>query len=155
MITETGQVVAIEEDGLWVETVSQSTCSTCVARNGCGHNLLSKIMQGNNKIKANFTDNQNDKPWVIGERVQIGIDERAFVLLALTVYMIPLMVMLLFAVFAVWLGLADFLVALLAFAGLIFAGAVIKGNLFSLSKLYNSGSLRVVVLTNGAIKGIC
>ena len=29
MLTETGRVVAVDDDGLWVETVRRSTCNAC------------------------------------------------------------------------------------------------------------------------------
>ena len=40
MLTETGRVVAVDDDGLWVETVRRSTCNACGVRQGCGHGLL-------------------------------------------------------------------------------------------------------------------
>ena len=36
MLEETGTVVKIEPDALWVETVQTTTCGSCSARRGCG-----------------------------------------------------------------------------------------------------------------------
>jgi sigma-E factor negative regulatory protein RseC len=43
MILETGVVVAVESDGLWVETIQKSACEVCVAEKGCGQKFLSKL----------------------------------------------------------------------------------------------------------------
>ena len=42
MLTETGKVIAIEDDGLWVETLQLSACAQCAARQGCGQRVLAK-----------------------------------------------------------------------------------------------------------------
>ena len=46
MLVETGRVVAVEEDSLWVETIRQSTCGSCAAQKGCGHGLLNRYADG-------------------------------------------------------------------------------------------------------------
>ena len=43
MLTETGRVVAVDGDRLWVETIRKSTCGSCAAQKGCGHGLLNRI----------------------------------------------------------------------------------------------------------------
>ena len=59
MLKESGKVVSIEDDGLWVETIQQSTCGSCRAKKGCGQQLLSKIGVHSANIKAVF--DKNDK----------------------------------------------------------------------------------------------
>ena len=46
MLVESGRVVAIEPDAVWVETLRRSTCGACEVRNGCGHGLLNRIGDG-------------------------------------------------------------------------------------------------------------
>ena len=46
MLTETGRVVALEQDSLWVETIRQSTCGSCAVQKGCGHGLINQISDG-------------------------------------------------------------------------------------------------------------
>ena len=52
MIVETGTVVAIESDGLWVETIQKTACEACVAQKGCGTRVLSKLTGKTNRIRV-------------------------------------------------------------------------------------------------------
>ncbi len=102
MLTETGRVLAVDEDGLWVETHKQSACAQCSAKQGCGQSLLAEsALKDMTVIKAYFnTLAQRDRVWQVGASVAIGIDERALVRGALTAYLLPLILMLAGA----WLG---------------------------------------------------
>ena len=42
MILETGRIVAIEPEGVWVETIQKSACGSCKAEKGCGQSLINK-----------------------------------------------------------------------------------------------------------------
>lgn len=57
MLSETGRVVAIDKDGLWVETLKTSSCAKCSAQSGCGQNLAAKLLPNSHMtlIKALFT----------------------------------------------------------------------------------------------------
>ena len=46
MLTEVGRVIAVERDGLWVETIRSSTCGSCGARKACGHGLANQMRDG-------------------------------------------------------------------------------------------------------------
>ena len=52
MIRETGTVVAIEDNGVWVETIQQSACQTCVAEKGCGQRLIAKVTGNTTAIRV-------------------------------------------------------------------------------------------------------
>ncbi len=52
MIVETGTVVAIESDSLWVETIQKTACEACVAQKGCGTRVLSKLTGKTNRIRV-------------------------------------------------------------------------------------------------------
>lgn len=55
MLYETGKVVAVDSDGLWLETLKKSTCAQCSAKAGCGQQLLAKSALSNMTfIKALF-----------------------------------------------------------------------------------------------------
>ena len=43
-IIESGRVVAVEETGVWVETIRSSACGSCAARSGCGHRTLAGVL---------------------------------------------------------------------------------------------------------------
>jgi len=40
MLRESGRVVAIESDAVWVETIRSSLCGSCAAKAGCGQDYL-------------------------------------------------------------------------------------------------------------------
>ena len=52
MIIETGTVVALESDALWVETIQKTACEACVAQKGCGTRVLSKLTGKTNRIRV-------------------------------------------------------------------------------------------------------
>lgn len=97
MLYETGRVVAVESDGLWVETLKQSACAQCAAKAGCGQKLLNNFAVSHNMtlIKAIFSHLSPHEEWGVGDQVLLGIDRQALVKAALLTYMLPLVLMLL------------------------------------------------------------
>ena len=125
MITETGRVVAVEQDGLWVATVNRTICHACRAKNGCGQHLLGELQRNESCVKAVLTSASNEI-WRVGDRVQIGVDEVDFVLATLKVYLVPLFVMLA-ALAAGWRsGLSEPMLALGSLIALSLAAIVIR-----------------------------
>lgn len=95
MITETGRVVALEADHLWVETIRQSTCNSCAVQKGCGHSLLNKVKSGqSHHLKIPLTDIPASS-FAVDDEVEISIPEQMLAVGALVVYMLPLIMMLL------------------------------------------------------------
>jgi len=89
VITETGRVVAIEERGLWVETIRKTTCGSCEVQKGLGSNRSNYIWVLN--------DDQS-QPFSVDDEVEIGIPEHIVLTASFIVYMIPLILLLLGAV---------------------------------------------------------
>lgn len=89
MITETGKVVALKGDRVWVQTIRTSACQSCAARNGCGQKVLAAASGGraNQILVANSVDAR------VGDEVTIGIDEQALLGASLLVYALPLVLM--------------------------------------------------------------
>ena len=90
MITERGKVVAVETDGIWVETANQSACSRCSARKGCGQSLLAQVDGHRSYIKAAL-NGHNTEDFRDGDLVTIGVHETAVIRGSLIVYCLPLM----------------------------------------------------------------
>ena len=94
MLTETGRVVAVDEDGLWVETIRQSTCGSCMAQKGCGHGLLNRIADG----RRNYVRVLGPAPAIaacaVNDRVRISIPDHVVLRGSLVVYVLPLLAML-------------------------------------------------------------
>ena len=94
MITETGRVVAVETDCLWVETIRRSTCNSCSAQKACGHGLMNKAMPGRQHHLRVSLNGQAASGFKLDDEVDISIPEQALVTGALVVYLLPLLLML-------------------------------------------------------------
>jgi sigma-E factor negative regulatory protein RseC len=118
MLTETGRVVALEADGLWVETIRRSTCGTCAAQKGCGHGLLNRISDGRRGYVRVLPGDHAIENYRIDDQVLISIPEEVILRGSFIVYILPLITMLLGASAAVnWLTGSGDLLALLGAAG--------------------------------------
>ena len=119
MIEEQAIVVSVNEHETWVETQRQSACGQCSVNKGCGTSLLSQHL-GNKSTRIRVINRVSAKP---GDRVLIGLPEDAFLRGAMMTYLIPLLLMLLFAIVASyvstqWLQInSEALVILCAFTG--------------------------------------
>jgi len=89
VITETGKVVALKGDRVWVQTIRTSACQSCAARNGCGQKVLAAASGG----RANQILVANSINARVGDEVTIGIDEQALLGASLLVYALPLILM--------------------------------------------------------------
>lgn len=118
MITESGRVVAMEADGIWVETASQSTCSRCAARKGCGQSLLAQVSGHRSHIKVAY-NGHDPQGFQEGATITIGLHESAVLRGSLLVYCLPLFGLIVGATLGHSAGLPEAGVALLAAAGLI------------------------------------
>lgn len=97
MIEETGRVVAVEENSVWVETIRKSACDSCASQKGCGHSVLAKLGDGKNHVRV-LTDHLNDCPLAIGDDVIIGVPEDVVVIGSMIAYLMPLLCLLVFSV---------------------------------------------------------
>lgn len=145
MLTESAKVIAIDDDGLWVETLKQSTCNACSAKSGCGQHLLANYMRDMTCIKARFIGENTQRIWKLGDEVEIGVSENALVVNALVVYMLPLGGMLLFAALAHAFRLSELMIAVIAFSGLFVAAWIIK-RVYPYIRGGSTHSLDVVVM---------
>ena len=100
MITETGRVVAAEADKVWVQTIRQSACQSCSARQGCGQRVLASVSGG----KANQVLVNNTLGVQVGDEVTLAIAESALLAASLWVYALPLVLLVVGAVLAQWLA---------------------------------------------------
>jgi sigma-E factor negative regulatory protein RseC len=94
MLVETGRVVAVESDGLWVETIRQSTCGSCAARKGCGHGLLNRYAEGRRGYIRVLPGDAGIVDCKVNDQVRISIPEEVILRGSLVVYVVPLLCML-------------------------------------------------------------
>jgi len=99
MILETGRIMAIETEGVWVETVRKSACGSCKAEKGCGQSLINK-WDGHTAYIWVLLEGRNPADYQLGDEIQIGIPEEVIAKGALLVYMVPLITLLLATAFA-------------------------------------------------------
>ncbi|MDX1754475.1 MAG: SoxR reducing system RseC family protein [Marinobacter sp.] len=98
MITETGKVVAQEGDKVWVQTIRQSACQSCSARQGCGQRVLASVSGG----KANQVLVANHLGARVGDEVTVAIAESALLGASLLIYALPLALFVLGAMLGHW-----------------------------------------------------
>ncbi|MBQ0763380.1 SoxR reducing system RseC family protein [Marinobacter psychrophilus] len=89
MITESGRVVAVSGNTVWVQTIRQSACQSCSARSGCGQRVLAAASGG----RANQVQVLNTLHAGVGDDVTLGIAEQALLQASLLVYALPLLLM--------------------------------------------------------------
>lgn len=98
MIKETGRVVAIDPNYLWLETINKGTCGSCVAEKGCGQSLLARWMSHNNYLKVDL-DGRDAANYQINDEVSIGVPENLVVMSSLLIYCLPLTLLIIGAAF--------------------------------------------------------
>ncbi|WP_432470781.1 SoxR reducing system RseC family protein [Amphritea sp. HPY] len=116
MIEETGTVVRVEPQGVWIETIKQSACSSCSAQKGCGQSLLAKV--GDGKRLLIQADNPDKLRVAVDDQVVLGVGERSFLTASLTVYLLPILMMFMFALVPQLQGATEPVVIFSALAGL-------------------------------------
>jgi len=94
MIEEHAQVIALENNDVWVETQRRSACGQCAANKGCGTATLAKVL-GNKRSQVR-TLNPQATSVAVGDEVIIGINEQALVHGSLAVYTVPLLMLFVF-----------------------------------------------------------
>lgn len=104
MLLETGRVVAVETDGVWVETIRKTTCGTCAAQKGCGHGMMNRISEGRRSLIRALPGKLKPAQCTVDDEVSISIPEEVILRGSLIVYILPLLIMLLGA----WTGASLF-----------------------------------------------
>lgn len=100
MITETGRVIAVKGNSIWVQTIRQSACTSCKARQGCGQRVLAGATGG----RANQVQVENHLGARVGDEVTLAIAESALLGASVLAYAVPLLLFVLGAVAGHLLG---------------------------------------------------
>ena len=125
MITETGRVVAVEQDCLWVETIQSSTCDSCSAQKGCGQSLIAK-WDGNTSFIRVLLQGRDPEDYRFHDTITVGIPEQVVANGSLLVYLTPLLVMMAGLMFGHWMQLGEGANILLALLGLVAGGLLVR-----------------------------
>jgi len=125
VITESGRVVAVEDNCLWVETIQRSTCESCSAQKGCGQSLVAK-WDGKTSFIRVLLDGRSPSGFQLHDKVMVGIPERVVANGSLLVYMTPLLSMMLALALGHWLQLGELGSICVAVLGFLVGGALVR-----------------------------
>jgi len=125
VILETGRIVSIEPEGVWVETIQRSTCGTCKAEKGCGQSLMAK-WGGHTSYIWVLLEGRNPAGYQIGDEITLGIPEDVIAKGAMLVYLLPLITLLTATVLAHQLFASELITTLSAFVGLAIGGVILR-----------------------------
>ncbi len=126
MILETGRVVAIEAEGLWVETIQKSTCNSCRAEPGCGQAMLTRLGGQPTSYLWVLLQGREPSNYHLGDEVQIGVPEEVIAKGSLFVYMLPLLGLLSGAGLAHHLWSHEAVTFVGAILGLLLGGVLVR-----------------------------
>lgn len=100
MLYQRTTVIEVNEHSICLEVERQSTCGQCKLKKGCGTGLLAE------HVGKRFSRIVIDKTTEVspGQKVNLAIPEQNLLQGAALMYLLPLLLMLLFAVVARWLG---------------------------------------------------
>lgn len=115
MLNETARVVAVNDDGLWLETRRKSACQGCSAKGTCGHSLLDSMHPGRRSLIKLAA---GGPAFEAGAEVRVSVPDALVLKLSLLFYLMPLAALLSGGLLAARLGGGDGAAAFGALAGL-------------------------------------
>ncbi len=100
MIEEIGKVLTVDGDYALVETQRKTTCGGCAAKTSCGTGVIGQFI-GNRFSQIRVHNSIGAKP---GEEVVLGVPEKILTTASFRFYIIPLVLLVLFALLGEWLA---------------------------------------------------
>ncbi len=96
MMSALATVLRVDNDKVTVGCKQQTSCGNCASQQSCGTGIVSKVLPGK-EHQWTFTTKQ---PLHVGQLVEVGLPEKNLLQSAIIVYIIPLLFLLLGAIFA-------------------------------------------------------
>lgn len=93
MISQCAQVVATQNDSIRLRVKSLRGCSRCAQGQGCGGGIFNRLLPE----RVLEFELRSDRPYTVGDELNIGIVEQNLIKASLLIYLLPLLLMLLFA----------------------------------------------------------
>lgn len=93
MLTEMGLVTKQEAGRVWVQTEAKTSCNSCQVNTSCGTGIISKAFSERSFV----TPMSNTLNAEVGDQVEVGIQENLVVRASFWVYLLPLLLMIIFA----------------------------------------------------------
>lgn len=122
--TEWGRVIGLDDDSIWLETIQQSSCSSCSAKSGCGFGLMNEQRKGRRQ-QLKLDRKPQHQHLQLGDEVVLTLPDHTLVSTVLWVYLLPLFSMLLLAFLADYQGASELVTALFSMLGLALGFAIV------------------------------
>lgn len=90
MITEYADVLEVQSRRVKVSIRNSSGCGSCSAKAGCGNGILDSLLNPKRLMWIDSDETLSSK-LNIGDEIQIGVEEGAFVRNALSLYFVPVL----------------------------------------------------------------
>ncbi len=129
-------VVAVDSDVVWLEPEQTTSCGHCASSSACGGK--GGIGTLTDRLEARRFSLPNRDGLRVGERVVIGVSEKALVKASLTAYAIPLVCLLFCGAMAQWAAGSDLITMIAMVVGL---GIGMVGARFNALRLDAHGEL--------------
>lgn len=91
MLEEQVKVVAVDHQGVWVESVKVSACAACQSKSSCSQGMMSDML-GSKPVVINVENPSNLVVNALDQAI-IGIEEKAFLNMSLLQYLLPIVFM--------------------------------------------------------------
>ncbi len=117
MLQEEAVVVAVESDGIWIESQRSGACQSCSASKGCGQRVLAEY--ASQRSERLLIDNPQGLVARVGDKVSIGIEEGSFLQASLLLYTLPLVLLFLGGYTGSFFGTSELPAVSGSFAGLM------------------------------------
>ncbi len=115
LVEGTARVVAVEGDVAWLEPEQTTSCGSCASSGLCGAKGIGTIAS---RLERRRFPLDNRPGLAVGERVVVGVSERALLKASGTAYALPLVVMFGAGAVAQWLAGSDGITMAAMVAGL-------------------------------------
>lgn len=125
MIIETGRIVSVESEGVWVETIQKSACGSCKAEKGCGQSLINK-WDGHTSYIWVLLEGRDSQQYHLGDEIQIGVPEEVISRGAMVVYVIPLLALVSATAAAHTLFASEVITTFSGLGGLLVGGLIVR-----------------------------
>lgn len=145
MLSEIANISSVGSNYIRIESNKAGTCNSCSLKPSCGQYFLSSLYK-NRELEMPKTLIRNDQSvhsLQKGSLVQINIEETKLVQLALTLYLLPLLSMLLTAFLAHLAGVHELLIMVLVIS-VLFLNMKILNHYFSKQGSIEKINIRVL-----------
>ncbi len=115
MIEETVRVVGARGERITIAAGRKSACGSCSQKQGCGVSAISGLFSG----KSIELELHNALGASVGDTVVVGVEDGAFLRMAVRAYLLPLLVLIVTAMVFSRLFASEWLVVLLSVAAML------------------------------------